>query len=136
MFHSLGQEWAYVAYDEAIYSKVEMIKWRNPAEFCNDELEMGGMHRTMNFMGDIGHILEDSGFEDIIVEASIYGSSIVGHIMKGKSYNRGLRLHKLMNEALNRVKWLTLVKQLSQRDSGLEDKVLHEIADSAKACLN
>lgn len=64
MFMTLEQDWTYVTYDEAIYSKAQMIKWRNPMEFQNDELEMGGMHRAMNFMGDIGRVMEESGFED------------------------------------------------------------------------
>lgn len=41
MFRSLGQDWTYVVYDEAIYCKAQMIKWRNPEEFVNDHLEMG-----------------------------------------------------------------------------------------------
>ena len=57
MFRTLGQDWTYVTYDEAIYSKAQLIKWRNMDEFQNDELEMGGMHRAMNFMGDIGKVI-------------------------------------------------------------------------------
>ncbi len=83
MFQSLGQNWTWATYDEAIYSKAQMIKWRNPDEFANDELEMGGMHKAMNSMGDIGCIMEGSGFEDIIVEANIYGPSVVQHALKG-----------------------------------------------------
>ena len=51
LFSALGQQWKYVTYDEAIYCKAEMIKWRNQREFKNDEIEMGGLHCTMNFMG-------------------------------------------------------------------------------------
>ena len=50
MFHSLGQQWTMVTYDEAIYSKAQIIKWRNPEEFSNDNLEMGSMHRAINYM--------------------------------------------------------------------------------------
>ena len=49
-----------------------MIKWRNPDSFKNDIIEMGGVHRAMNFKGDIGHIMQESGFEDIAVEANLY----------------------------------------------------------------
>ena len=108
MFQSLGLNWTWATYDEAIYAKAQMIKWQNPDKFANDKLEMGGMHRAMNFMGDIGHIMESSGFEDILVEANVYGSSTVQHAMKGKAYNRGVRIHKLMNEAMNRLKWCAL----------------------------
>ena len=101
LFSALGQQWTYVTYDEAIYCKAQMIKWRNQSEFENDEIEMGGLHRTMNFMGCIGHILDGSGLSEILVESELYGTSAVGQIFRGKSYNRGMRAHKLMIEALD-----------------------------------
>ena len=45
---------------------------------------MGGMHRALNFVGDIGRIMEESGFEDILVEANVYRSSVMSHTFKGK----------------------------------------------------
>lgn len=87
LFRALGQEWTYVTYDEAIYSKAQLIKCRNMDEFRDDELEMGGMHRAMNLMGDIGKIMEESGFDDLVVESNLYGPSVVQVIMKGNAYN-------------------------------------------------
>ena len=80
-----------------------MIKWRNQREFENDEIEMGGLHRTMKFMVCTGHIMDGSGFSEILVESERYGTSAVGQIFRGKSYNRGTRAHKLMTEALDRL---------------------------------
>ena len=58
------------------------------AEFENDHLEMGGMHRAMNFMGDIGHIMQESGFEDIVVESNVYGSAVTHwYLSKSKQLN-------------------------------------------------
>ena len=65
---------------------------------------MGGMHRAMNFMGGIWHIMENSGFADILIAANIYGSSTVLHALRGKAYNRCIRIHELMNGAMNRLK--------------------------------
>ncbi len=45
-FHHLGQNWTYVTYDEAIYSKAQQIKWRNQREFEDDYFELGGFHRA------------------------------------------------------------------------------------------
>ena len=63
----------------------------DPDEFPSGYIEMGGMHHTMDFMGDIGHIMQESGFEDVIVEANVYGASVVSHALPGKAYNRGVR---------------------------------------------
>jgi hypothetical protein len=37
---------------------------------------MGDMLSVMNFMGDIGNVIEDSGFKTFLIEANIYGSSV------------------------------------------------------------
>lgn len=93
---------------------------------------MGGMHRTMNYMGDIGRVMEENGFDDIVVEAKIYGPSVVNAILKDKAYNCGVCLHKLMNEAMNRLKWMAL------GDSFAEDAIASDereaIAEKASRC--
>ena len=122
LFRALGQEWTYITYDEAIYSKAQMIKWRNMDEFKDDEMEMGGMHRAMNFMGDIGKVMEESGFEDIIVEGDLYGPSVVQVIMKGKAYNRGVRTHKIMNETMQRLKWKAFQKWVEENEIQIPDE--------------
>ena len=78
LFFALGQQWTYVTCDEAIYCKAQIIKWRNQREFENAEIEMGGLHRTMNFMGCIGHIMDVSGLSEILMESELYGTSAVG----------------------------------------------------------
>ena len=51
LFASLGQKWIYVAYDKAIYSKAQQIKWRNAQELENGYVEVSVFHRAMNYMG-------------------------------------------------------------------------------------
>ena len=45
-----------------------------------------------------------SGIEDILAESECYGLSTVDQVMNGKSYNRGIRCHKLLFEAFSRLK--------------------------------
>ena len=104
MFRSLNQDWIYVVYDEAMYCKAQTIKWKNPDEFLSDKIEMGGMHRAINFMGDTGHIMQEDRFADVLVEANVYGASVVRHALRGKAYNRGVRIHKVMYESMSRLK--------------------------------
>ena len=68
-------------------------------------LRMGGFHRLKNFMGVIGRRMEDSGFEDIFLEAGIYGATQMSGIVKAKCYNRTLSAHKVLLEALMRIYW-------------------------------
>ena len=55
------------------------------SELENDEIEMDGLHRTMNFMGCISHIMDGSGLSEILIESELYETSAVGQIFRGKS---------------------------------------------------
>ena len=97
-------------------AKAQTMKWKSPDEFPSDYIEMGGMHRAMNFMGDIGHTMQESGFEDVLDEANVYGASVVSHALRGKAYNRGVRIHKIMHESLSRLKWMALAGSIKNSD--------------------
>ena len=102
---SLSQENSVITFDENIYAKAKEIQWRRPDEFKKLIIRMGGFHIALNFLSVIGKRNSESGFEDILIEADPYGSNTVAKIIKGKSYNRGVRAHKLMLEALLHLKW-------------------------------
>ena len=135
LFSALGQQWTYVTYDEAIYCKAQKIKWRNQCEVENDEIEMGGLHHTMNVMGCIGHIMDGSELSEILVESGLYGTSAVGQIFRGKSYNRGMRVHELMiEEALDRLRWEAFCDWLAEGALSVEEN--HHIVTCTQACLD
>ena len=55
-------------------------------------------------MGIIGTVMKDGGLEDILIESNVYGGAAVAKILEGKSYNRGIRAHKIVYEAMWRLK--------------------------------
>ena len=65
---------------------------------------MGGFHIALNFSHVVGQRYEQNGFEDLLIEAGLYGASTVNKIMQGKIYNRAIRAHKISFEALMRLK--------------------------------
>ena len=50
-------------------------------------------------------MFQESGLEDVFIEPGLYGSNSTRALLQGKSYNRGIRGHKLIMEALLRLKW-------------------------------
>ena len=66
-------------------------------------LRLGGFHILMAFLGTIGKRMESSGLEDILIESGTFASGSIPTIMSGKAYNRAVRAHKLMAEALPRI---------------------------------
>ena len=72
---------------------------------------MGGFHIALDYLAVIGKMFRDSGLLDLIIESDIYGCSTASHLLKGKTYNRGVRCHKLVMEALSRIQYQELCEQ-------------------------
>ena len=122
LFRRIGQQAVILTWDEALYSKAQIVKWRNATEFENLFNRMGGFHRALNYMGDIGKIMEGSGFEDCLIEAGVYSGAVISKIMAGKAYNRGIRAHKLLFEALSRLKWKAFISWAEENDIHIDDE--------------
>ena len=103
MMSSLGQEYSVITFDLAIYMKAKEIQWRNPREFDKTVIRIDGFHIALNYLAVIGKMFEESGLADLLVESGTYGCNTAANLLKGKSYNRGVRGHKLVLEALMRL---------------------------------
>ena len=77
---------------------------------------MGGFHIILNYLSLMGKKYEGSGLEDLLIESGEYGSGTIAAIMRGKSYNRSVRAHMLVLEALFRLQWRSFVNWLSNRE--------------------
>ena len=79
----------------------------------------------------IGQYYEESGLDDILIEAGLYGSSKVNRIIKGKSYNKAVRAHKLMFEAMMRLSWASFCTWVKDTDVDLTATALES---NVQAC--
>ena len=105
MMASLQQKHSVITFDLAIYSKAKEIQWRQHEEFKNTILRLGGFHIALDYLAVIGKMFQNSGLYDIMVESEIYGSHAASVLLQGKSYNRGVRAHKIVLEGLLRMQW-------------------------------
>lgn len=96
-----------ITVDQALYCKLKQLTWLKPKTFENVIIRLGGLHILMNFLKCIGQHMASSGLEDLWVESGVYGESTAQTILAGKSYNRGVRAHKMTYEAL----WRLLVEK-------------------------
>ena len=104
MMKSLEQRHSVVTFDLAIYTKAKEIQSPRPVEFENLIVRMGGFHNALNFLSVIGKKFEESGIEDLLTQSGMYVSNTTLALLNGKSYNRGVRAHKLIMEALLRLR--------------------------------
>lgn len=57
----------------------------------------------MSYLGAIRKSIKGSGFEEIVFEANLCASGSIDRVQSGKHYNRSLRVHIVMTEALERL---------------------------------
>lgn len=105
MMDVLYQKYSVITFDFVIYMKVKEIQWRRFEEFKNVVIRMGGFYIVLNFFLVIGKIFQDSGIEDLLIEFGVYGCYTVFMLLKGKLYNRGVRVYKFVFEVLLRLQW-------------------------------
>ena len=60
---------------------------------------------AMVFLTVIGKRHAESGLEDVLIESKAFGPTTVDAIMRGKMYNRSIRAHKMVYEAMQRLLW-------------------------------
>ncbi|KAJ8023017.1 hypothetical protein HOLleu_38078 [Holothuria leucospilota] len=108
-----------VVLDQAIYSKAQIIRWQN-AEFMKGlVLRLGEFHTAMSFLGYIGKRFCNGGLQDIFIEAGVVTAGSVNSVMSGKHYNRAIRAHKLVSEALHKFRFESYLQTVSEEDANL-----------------
>jgi hypothetical protein len=103
-----------VVCNQAIYSKAQQIRWQNVNFQGHLVLQLGDFHTTLSFLSTIGKRFQNSGFEDIVIEAGIVAPSSIDGVMSGHHYNRSMRAHKLLFEALHRLRWNKFMETKSE----------------------
>lgn len=92
-------------FDQALYAKASEIIWKHQMKFKPIVLRMGTFHTLMNLISIIGKRFGSAGLRDIAVECGIIAEGSISGVLGGRSYNRGVRLCKLVYEALLRLAW-------------------------------
>ena len=103
--NSLKLQSIVVVFDQALYAKATEIKWKHKEKFSTLILRMGVFHTICTLLGIIGKRFQDAGLRDICVETGVIAEGSVSGVLDGHRYNRAVRFHKLMYEALMRLIW-------------------------------
>ena len=96
--------------DHAIFTKALDVL-NDPA---NEDLKalisirMGGFHACCIFLAVISKRFASGGLTDIVIESGLVGPGTVEAIFKGKHYDYGIRMIKIVSEALFRLRLMHL----------------------------
>ncbi|XP_070548281.1 uncharacterized protein [Ptychodera flava] len=102
--------------DLAIYSKAQEIRWQNEEYTQRLILRLGEFHTAMSFLSAIGKRFRDAGLEDIMIESGILAQGSVNGVMSGHHYNRSVRCHKLVAEAMHRLRFNEFLDSLTEEE--------------------
>ena len=95
---------------------------------------MGTFHTIMNALSIIGKRFYDAGLKDICIEAGLVAEGSIIGVIDGNQYNRAIRVHKCIYEALMRLAWAEFTlwvdskEEMSAVIKAFVDKV-NDIAD-------
>ena len=90
-------------FDQAFYAKAMEVYWKHKDLFAGLVIMMGGFHLLLMLLGVIGDRFGDAGLRELAVQSDVVAEGSVDKAMKGKQYNRAVRLHKCVYEALMRL---------------------------------
>ena len=119
----LGNQTAVVCvFDQAVYCKAMELKWRYPDKYKDCIVMLGIFHMIMMYLGIIGKNFSDAGLKDLLIQSDVVTTGSVD------MYNRSVRAHKIVYEALyrcllNRMENNTENHEFASTISDIQDKV-------------
>ncbi|XP_067931037.1 uncharacterized protein [Watersipora subatra] len=119
-----------VVFDQAIYAKAQQVRWKNETMKSRLVVRLGEFHTMMTFMGVIGKRFQLSGLEDILIESGVVAPGSIKGVSSGHMYNRAIRSHKLLFEALGRLQLANFLDSLDETSSQQFDTVMQSIKTS------
>jgi len=114
-----------VVFDLDIYAKAQQIRWSSKV-LQGRLVRLGEFHTAMCFLGIIGKRMTMSGFEDLVIEAELAAQGSLNGVMNGHMYNRAIRTHKIMSEALRRAQIQQFLRQSDESLSNINQDQLND----------
>ena len=124
----LNQQDIVLVADQAIYAKLQDIVWKDGVQgdqalYSNVVPRMGTFHIICVLLAVIGKRFADSGLRELLVDGKVVSSGSVNAVLDGKHYNRAVRAHLTLAEALEQFRWRQFEEMLAVTDCdiGLDD---------------
>ncbi|GFS06186.1 hypothetical protein ElyMa_002958900 [Elysia marginata] len=95
--------YTFVTFDLAVVKKAYDIVWQKPHINKTVIIHLGVFHTIMSYLGALGKLVTGSGFEEIVTEARLCVHGSIDGVVGGKKYNRAIRVHVTVLEALERL---------------------------------
>lgn len=103
-----------LVFDQAIYAKIQELRWKHHIYAERTIVRMGEFHTIMSYLSILGKRFNSGGLGDIMVESGVVAAGSLPSVLSGKHYNRAARAHKLVYEALSRLRIRQFLGELDE----------------------
>ena len=131
----LGLEEVIIVMDLAIYAKAQYIVWIQSGEFSDVVLRMGTFHTVMTFISVISKRFGGGCLSDLLIESSTMAAGSISWVLEGRQYNRAMRAHNIVMEAMQRLLLRFFKEWLEENDNDVY-KSFTEVLDIVFANLS
>jgi hypothetical protein len=109
----LNQQYVFVTFDLAMAKIAYNIIWHSPDKYGHIIVNLGAFHTMCAYMAALGKMITGSGFEDILIDSGICASGSINQVLSGKHYNRSIRVHHHMLDAISHLILDAFIEQSS-----------------------
>ena len=95
-------------------------------------MKMEVFHTACTMLSITGKRLQDAGLWNLCVESGVIAEGSVAEVLQGRRYNSGVRLHKLVCEALMRLAWQGFrawIEENYKQSKSIVESLFGEIGD-------
>ncbi|XP_041466296.1 uncharacterized protein LOC121416845 [Lytechinus variegatus] len=124
---ALKQEAVVLVFDQAIYSKAQQIRWANDLYHKRIIIRLGAFHTALSMLACVGKRFGDAGLENLMIESNIVAQGSINGVLSGHHYNRSIRAHKCIVEALERLRWQAYMNSLSDVEYASTYEILSKL---------
>ncbi|CAB3997648.1 Hypothetical predicted protein [Paramuricea clavata] len=126
----LELKYAVLVFDEAVYAKAQQVRWKEETFFNRFVVRFGEFHTIMTYLSAMSKIFEDGGLKDVFIEPGIVSEGSIQGVLSGKHYNRSVSCHKIMYEALQRLRFQAFMDQMTEEDQEVMTSFIESMAGS------
>ena len=114
------------------YSRTTKTTQANTVAVCQTMMNMEVFHTACTMLSITGKRLQYAGLRNLCVESGVIAEGSVAEVLQGRRYNSGVRLHKLVCEALIRLAWQGFrawIEENYKQSKSIVESLFGEIGD-------
>ena len=120
-----------IVVDQAIYTKIQEIRWKEKGVYLEKiVIRLGEFHTSMSFLSAIGKRFADAGLQEIFIVSGLVAEGSISQVISGHKYNRSVRCHKIVCEALFRLQFQAFLASLPSQEAKEFVTIVEMLRDS------